>query len=127
MIETTYAIGDIHGRLALLDHVLALVEVDAVTRGSAAKIVFTGDFVDRGADSFGVVERLIAGPQRPGDRFVCLRGNHDDLLVKGVTTDDVLPEWAGILFDHTIGSYGCDQDNWRRSAELRRHAEFLAS
>jgi serine/threonine protein phosphatase 1 len=127
MIETTYAIGDIHGRLDLLDQLLALIEVDAVARGSSAKIVFTGDFVDRGADSFGVVERLIAGPRRPGDRFVCLRGNHDDLLVKGVTTDDVLPDWARILFDHTIGSYGCDRQSWRRSAELRRHAEFLAS
>jgi serine/threonine protein phosphatase 1 len=127
MIETTYAIGDIHGRLDLLDQLLALIESDAVERGSVAKIVFTGDFVDRGADSFGVVERLIAGPRRPGDRFVCLRGNHDDLLVKGVTTDDVLPDWARVLFDHTIGSYGCDRQSWRRSAELRRHAEFLAS
>jgi serine/threonine protein phosphatase 1 len=127
MIETTYAIGDIHGRLDLLDQLLALIEADAVGRGSVAKIVFTGDFVDRGADSFGVVERLMAGPRRPGDRFVCLRGNHDDLLVKGVTTDDALPEWARILFDHTIGSYGCDRESWRRSTELRRHAEFLAS
>jgi serine/threonine protein phosphatase 1 len=127
MIETTYAIGDIHGRLDLLDQLLALIEADAARRQSAAKIVFTGDFVDRGVDSFGVVERLIAGARRPGDRFVCLRGNHDDLLVRGVTTDDKLPEWAGILFEHTVGSYGCDRQSWRRSPELRRHAEFLAS
>ena len=127
MTETTYAIGDIHGRLDLLDQLLAKIEADAATRGTTAKIVFTGDFVDRGADSFGVVERLAAGPRRAGDRFVCLRGNHDDLLVKAIRTGEGLPPWAWTLFWHTIGSYKADRQSWRTSSALRRHTDFLAA
>jgi serine/threonine protein phosphatase 1 len=127
MTETTYAIGDIHGRLDLLNRLLGMIDADAAARATNAKIVFTGDFVDRGADSFGVVERLIAGPARSGDRFVCLRGNHDDLFVKAVSIGEGLPEWAWILFEFTIGSYGAFGESWRHSRELRRHADFLAS
>jgi serine/threonine protein phosphatase 1 len=127
MTPTTYAIGDIHGRLDLLDDLLSQVEQDASRRGTAAKVVFTGDFVDRGADSFGVVERLLGGPRRPGDSFVCLRGNHDDLFARMVGGERNLPEWACILFDHTIASYDAGADTWRDCAMLRRHAEQLAA
>jgi serine/threonine protein phosphatase 1 len=127
MTETTYAIGDIHGRLDLLDQLLGLIEADSAARSTSAKVVFTGDYVDRGPDTFGVVERLIAGPRRQGDSFVCLRGNHDDLFVKAVTTGDGLPDWAWTLFWHTIGSYGADEGNWKTSPKLRRHAAHLSS
>jgi serine/threonine protein phosphatase 1 len=127
MKTVTYAIGDIHGRLDLLERLLALVETDAARRGANAKIVFTGDYMDRGADSFGVVERLMAGPRRPGDRFVCLKGNHDDLFVKAVTLGHGLPDWAWLLYWHTIDSYGVSRETLHENdRELRRHATFLA-
>ena len=106
MHTLTYAIGDIHGRLDLLNQLLDRVERDARGRAARAKIVFTGDYMDRGPHSFGVVERLIAGPSRLEDRFVCLRGNHDHLFVQAVMTARGLPEWAWILYWHTIESYG---------------------
>jgi serine/threonine protein phosphatase 1 len=127
MSQTTYAIGDIHGRLDLLEQLLGLIEADAMARGTAAKIVFTGDFVDRGADTFGVVERLIAGPSRPCDRFIGLRGNHDDLFGKAITVGDGLPPWAWDMFWYTIRSYGADAHNWRESQKLKRHAAYLSS
>lgn len=126
MTTTTYAIGDVHGRLDLLDELLERVETDAASRGSHAKIVFTGDYVDRGANSFGVIERLMAGPRRPGDSFVCLRGNHDDLFVKAVAFTDGLPEWVWILFWHTIKSYGLDRDSFvSHHPAFARHVAFI--
>ena len=123
----TYAIGDIHGRLDLLEQLLGRIEADAETRSGRAKVVFTGDYVDRGPASFGVVERLIAGPRRAGDQFVCLRGNHDDLFARAVTVGDGLPDWAWQLFWHTIESYGVTRDTMADGeADLRRHAAFLA-
>lgn len=123
----TYAIGDIHGRLDLLESMLNSIESHAAERDVAAKIVFTGDFMDRGADSFGVVERLIAGPRRPVDRFLPLRGNHDDLFVKAVTGQGEVPDWAWQLYWHTIRSYGLDRERpWRGDRGLARHADFLA-
>ena len=128
MRSVTYAIGDIHGRLDLLERLLDAVEADAADRGADATIVFTGDYVDRGPASRGVIERVMAGPRRIGDRFVPLRGNHDDLFVTAVTRGDVLPGWAWILYTHTLESYGLGVDTLRgRDAELRRHAAFLAS
>jgi serine/threonine protein phosphatase 1 len=128
MRTVTYAIGDIHGRLDLVEELLGKVESDAGTRSARAKIVFTGDYVDRGADSRGVIERLIEGPKRSQDEFVCLRGNHDDLFVRAVTSGHGLPDWAWILYWHTVVSYGLDRDSARRSdPTLGRHAEFLAA
>lgn len=126
MQTITYAIGDIHGRLDLLDQLLTLVETDAATRFSRAKVVFTGDYVDRGADSFGVVERLKAGPRRRSDQFVCLRGNHDELFCKAVVSGDLLPNWAWHLHWHTIKSYGTDRATSKDVAALGEHASFLA-
>jgi len=53
-----YAIGDIHGQKDMLDQALALIEADG---GQDAKIVFLGDYTDRGPDSKGVIETLIEG------------------------------------------------------------------
>lgn len=128
MKTITYAIGDVHGRADLLHDLLGLVEADADAKGARAKIVFTGDYMDRGADSFGVVERLIQGPSRDGDSFVCLRGNHDDLFVKAVAGASGLPGWVHILFRHTITGYGQDRQNLRDGGrDLERHVEFLRS
>lgn len=128
MPSVTYAIGDIHGRLDLLDQALALIEGDAARRGATAKIVFTGDYMDRGPDSRGVVERLMAGPRRTGDTFVPLRGNHDDLFARAATHGRDVPDWAWQLFFYTIKSYGLDRDGaWRADARLHSHAAFLAS
>lgn len=128
MRTVTYAIGDIHGRLDLLERLLDAVEGDAAERGAAAKIVFTGDYVDRGPASRGVVERVMAGPRRAGDSFVPLRGNHDDLFVAAVTRGDVVPDWAWTLYGHTVESYGLTVAGLRgHDGELRRHAAFLAS
>ncbi len=122
----TYAIADIHGRLDLLNRLLDLITADATDRGARAKIIFTGDYVDRGHDSYGVVERLIAGPERAEDEFLCLRGNHDDLFVRAVTTGSMVPDWAWFLFNHTLESYGRARDGLTLDDRLRRHVDFLS-
>ena len=125
MSTISYAVGDIHGRLDLLTVLLADIEADAAARGASAKIIFCGDYVDRGQDSFGVVERLIAGPRRPGDSFICLRGNHDVLFIQAVRVGMGLPDWAADLYAHTQLSY--HRDGRPDRATLHRHADFFAS
>ena len=74
MSGRTIAIGDIHGDLAALDRLLArLPELDAQDT-----LVFIGDYVDRGPDSKGVVERVREVQRRWRAKVVCLRGNHED-------------------------------------------------
>jgi serine/threonine protein phosphatase 1 len=75
-----YAIGDIHGQRAMLDHALALITADG---GPDADIVFLGDYTDRGPDSKGVIDHLIAG-RDAGRNWRFLMGNHDRYLLRFV-------------------------------------------
>ncbi|KIL99183.1 serine/threonine protein phosphatase [Paramagnetospirillum magnetotacticum MS-1] len=93
-----YAIGDIHGRLDLLDELLARVCDDAgESPASRVVVVFLGDLIDRGAQSCAVVERVIDGApaQGPlaGARYVCLRGNHEDTMLQFLADFSVGPRW----------------------------------
>jgi len=128
MRTVTYAIADIHGRADLLDDLLEQIEADSIRRRARAKIVFTGDYVDRGPDTIGVVERLIAGPRRAQDEFVCLRGNHDEMFVQASRDLRELPFWAQQLHEFALLSYGLTPDSpSERRAEFHRHVAFLAS
>ncbi len=76
----TYAIGDIHGHLDKLQALHALIEDDRLATGDrAAPVVHIGDLVDRGPDSRGVIDFLIAGQGRGAD-WVVLKGNHDRMF-----------------------------------------------
>jgi serine/threonine protein phosphatase 1 len=93
-----YAIGDIHGRLDLLDRLLGSIAEDAGrSPGRRLVVVFLGDLIDRGPDSRAVVERVAAGPPESGPlsgaRYVCLRGNHEDILMEFLADFSIGPRW----------------------------------
>jgi serine/threonine protein phosphatase 1 len=71
-----FAIGDIHGCRDELD-----VLLDAIDPGAGDKLVFVGDYVDRGPDSRGVVARLLTLAEEPGVECVFLKGNHEDMFL----------------------------------------------
>ena len=71
-----YAIGDIHGQLDMLNQALGLIAADG---GADARVVFLGDYTDRGPDSRGVIDALIAG-RDAGRDWVFLKGNHDRMF-----------------------------------------------
>ncbi|MDO8607115.1 MAG: metallophosphoesterase family protein [Phaeospirillum sp.] len=98
-----YAIGDVHGRLDLLDRLLGDIAEDAVYSPydtpppSRIVVVCLGDLIDRGPDSKAVVERLLAGapPDGPlaGAQFISLRGNHEDLLLQFLADFSAAQGW----------------------------------
>ncbi|MBC7905932.1 MAG: serine/threonine protein phosphatase, partial [Rhodospirillaceae bacterium] len=82
-----YAVGDIHGRLDLLNRLLARMEEDAArSPAKRVSVVFLGDYVDRGPHSRGVIERLMQGPPASGALagadWTCLKGNHEEFMVR---------------------------------------------
>lgn len=94
------AIGDIHGCSAALD---TLLEAAALT--PADTIVTLGDYVDRGPDSRGVLDRLIALGRT--HHLVPLRGNHELMLLDAHRDRGVaLSEWRKFGGDATLASYG---------------------
>lgn len=76
MTSPIYAIGDIHGQLDMLQDALQKIEADG---GPDARVVFLGDYVDRGPDSRGVLDLLVDG-KRAGRNWVTLLGNHDRMF-----------------------------------------------
>jgi serine/threonine protein phosphatase 1 len=103
-----YAVGDIHGRLDLLDKILDLIASDCKGRGEAETLlVFLGDYVDRGANSKGVVTRLINGLP-PDLTPVFLKGNHENLLLTFLDQPGAGLNWLHNGGDATLLSYGVE-------------------
>ncbi|MFA6265796.1 MAG: metallophosphoesterase [Pseudolabrys sp.] len=102
-MDRIYAIGDIHGRLDLLERAIAAIVRDIDERGPAALTVTLGDYVDRGPASSGVIERLASNPFPTG--HVALRGNHELLFEQFLTDPSVADNWrqGGCL--ETLHSY----------------------
>lgn len=100
-----YAVGDIHGRLDLLDRLLSDIDADLARRPVVQPIVvFLGDYVDRGPDSAGVLERLIACDT--AFKLVCLKGNHEAFLLQFLDDSALLTDWVRFGGLNTILSYG---------------------
>ncbi|UWR22417.1 metallophosphoesterase family protein [Sulfitobacter sp. S190] len=141
MKEAIYAIGDIHGQLGELQRVLSLIEADG---GPDARIVLLGDYTDRGPDSRGVLDLLVAA-QKEGRNWTFLKGNHDRMFEWFMQAypkyDAYLPVELSWLHprlggDTTLASYGVDvspQDRQltihaqAREAVPPEHIAFLSS
>ena len=87
--KRAYAIGDVHGRLDLLEDILQQIERDIGERPTKSNhIIFLGDLIDRGPSSRGVIERLI--DYHP-DNIKChfIMGNHEEVLVRGLRGEPI--------------------------------------
>lgn len=109
-----YAVGDVHGRADLLARLLERIEADARDAADLRKVVvFLGDYVDRGPDSRAVVERLMAGPPGTGPlagaEWVCLKGNHEEYMVRFLTEIAVGAAWCLSGGLATVRSYAGEQ------------------
>jgi len=102
--QRVYAIGDIHGRRDLLDELLDDVRKDCLGTQQTVVIVFVGDYVDRGPDSKGVIERLLNLPPPLQGKF--LRGNHDQALLDFIEDPLRYETWCDFGADETLTSYG---------------------
>lgn len=103
-----YAIGDIHGCAHLLDDLHGQIERDLRARPPAdVRIVYLGDYIDRGPDSAGVLERL-AQPPPAGIGRVLLKGNHEDMLGNFLADPKLGSAWRQLGGLETLLSYQVD-------------------
>lgn len=135
-----YAIGDIHGRLDLLQKLEAMIERDAANVDASRRLVVClGDYIDRGDNSFGVIEHLLQEPQQGFER-VCLIGNHESYFLRFLDDRTVAANWLANGGCETLSSYGVplpagfdiDGASVEMQAELRArlpesHMGFLRS
>jgi serine/threonine protein phosphatase 1 len=102
-----YAVGDVHGRVDLYDALAYKVACDLRDDPCVEPVaIFLGDYIDRGPDSFGVIDRLAKG-FFPAP-IVALRGNHEAILLQFLENDSVLNSWRRYGALETLMSYGVD-------------------
>lgn len=104
-----YVVGDVHGRLDLLEQLLAKVHAELQHRpAEKTLLVFVGDLIDRGPASAQVLERLRTY-QRPGIRTVFLLGNHEEVLLRILSGEaELITKWRWFGGAECLASYGVD-------------------
>jgi serine/threonine protein phosphatase 1 len=134
-----YVVGDVHGRLDLLEQLLAKIHSELQRRPARKTLlVFVGDLIDRGPSSAQVIERLRTY-RREGIRPLFLLGNHEEVLLRILDGDKTLiPSWLKFGGLQCLESYGVDtaQLHDRSDDQLMQliqeavptnHVEFLRS
>lgn len=134
-----YVIGDIHGRLDLLNELLDQIDRDDAAREPAeVHLIFLGDLIDRGPDSAGVIDRAMQLYDAGGGRVRFLMGNHEEVYLGAATGEEKhVRFFCKIGGRETILSYGVTLDEYRNmeSEELaervgnlfpRSHIDFVS-
>jgi serine/threonine protein phosphatase 1 len=132
-------VGDIHGRLDLLEQLLANIHRDLEARPlDKVLLVFLGDLIDRGPNSCEVVERLRTY-RHPGVRPIFILGNHEEVLLRILGGEtELIAKWCWFGGKECLKSYGVDPESLAglgdeaalavvRQAIPSTHVEFLRS
>jgi serine/threonine protein phosphatase 1 len=125
-----YAIGDIHGCARQLASLHATIAEDLGERPVAsALLLHIGDYVDRGADSAGVIERLRHGCPIPRMETINLMGNHESTMLDALSGERAAgTDWLFAGGRAALESYGIDPEGPREhwAARIpRSHQDFL--
>lgn len=97
------AIGDIHGCLAALDTLLEAIQIQ-----SDDQLIFLGDYVDRGPDSCGVIDRVLELERHC--QVVPVLGNHEEMMWMVLSGQTGPMDWLRYGGVATLDSYGFSGD-----------------
>jgi serine/threonine protein phosphatase 1 len=114
----TIVIGDIHGMAAKLENLLGQIDMwcAANARAERRQLIFLGDYIDRGPDSrqvLQIVQRLQA------EGAICLRGNHEELILRATESEGDLTNFLANGGDATITSLRTPAAFWRTQEWVR--------
>ena len=129
--KRVYAIGDIHGYDDVLIRMHEAIDKDLVERPvEQAKIIYLGDYIDRGPNSKGVVDLILERCKALTDiEHVCLLGNHEDALFNEflIEPNGHREDWLQYGGAEATQSYGVAVDETQTYADQAvRLAEELA-
>jgi serine/threonine protein phosphatase 1 len=101
----TIVVGDIHGRAEKLQKLLGQIDSWLAVCGNAdqRQLIFLGDYVDRGPQTREVL-KIVRRLQTEG--AICLRGNHEELMLKATESEGGLRNFLVNGGDATIASLG---------------------
>lgn len=111
-MSTTYVIPDIHGRYDLLDLALHKIAERTMARPADHRVIFLGDYIDRGPQSAQVVHRIRKG-QESRLPWIALKGNHEDFMAGSMIDQDQMLTGGWLMNGgrETLDSYECHAIN----------------
>jgi serine/threonine protein phosphatase 1 len=119
-----YAVGDVHGRLDLLDEAFCRIDCMEMDRPSERNLtILLGDMIDRGPDSQGVVSRVLARSKRHW--LLAMRGNHEQMLLDFLSDPGTLEPWGPLGAFNTLLSYGLKPSRAPTPEQRRQLAQDL--
>jgi serine/threonine protein phosphatase 1 len=119
-----FAIGDIHGCLDKLQHLIRDIPADRIDD----TLVFIGDYIDRSSGGSDVVDYVL-GLRQVYRKVICLRGNHESMLMRylqGVDEDMYLAN-GGMLTLKAYGISRLDAPRARKAKIPPEHLRFFES
>lgn len=99
----SYAIGDIHGCNRTFNALLDMLPLQ-----SGDRLILLGDYIDRGPDSKGVIDTIFR-LREAGFDVVCLRGNHEEMLLELFADGYDMSIWLFNGGRSTMASFGTDR------------------
>ena len=123
-----YAVGDVHGRMDLLEQLLGMIESDNAARDRQGEtiLIYLGDLIDRGPQSRGVVHRAM--DPLGWARTIALMGNHEAAMLAALDGDQrMLGDWLDYGGNATLLSWGISQSLIERGASVELHSALLQS
>jgi serine/threonine protein phosphatase 1 len=113
----TFIVGDVHGRCAQLHNLIGMLPRDE----SVDTLVFLGDLIDRGSDIPGVVELVLGLCEQNPRQVLCLRGNHEQMLL------DFIDDENSIWLETATGSDETFKQYTNTLLQLRMNSDFDAA
>lgn len=98
-------VGDLHGRMDLLERMLDTIGARA--GAGPYRVIFVGDLIDRGPDSAAILSHLAGLCAATPDQVICLMGNHERMMLDFLG-DPVRcgPRWLANGGNETLASFG---------------------
>lgn len=124
----TIVIGDIHGCYDELKTLLFNLEVNGEYKKETDKLIFLGDYIDRGKNSRLVIE-FIRNLQKDNENVIALKGNHEDMLLDHYDCKNSY--WTLNGYEKTLESYKGFEDQlnndvqWIRSLPLYYEDDYF--
>ena len=112
--QIIYAVGDIHGRLDLLERLIDAMKADLAAADKPGVFIPLGDYVDRGPNSAGVLQTLIDLKRESWIRTFPLRGNHEQMALDFLNDPERNKGWITLGGAATLASYDVPRDRAQR-------------
>ncbi len=121
-MKNIYAIGDIHGCFDQLLSLMDMIDIDFYNE----TLVFLGDYVDRGVDSYKTIEYLIRLKEY-NENIIFLKGNHEQMLLEFFKSERKRMVYLLNGGQQTVDSYLREQKSSGDDLFPKKHLEFISS